>query len=965
MRDLYPPQAHAGSHLWSENDWSLTDGGTTNQPKPAGADHVHMTLNSVSVTLDENSAALDDFTLIGYVETLHLATFTLDIDGPAILDGTITSSGGVIEIEGNFTLTTGLSSDIYITLDGTGNVTCNGNSAGQVTNNTTGTNTVADAFAAYSWTNTAGEWDDGGFAHTIETDIIDNDVLTSTGTWTMTDNGNIQGGTFDTLVLAAPTKTSSLTGNTICKKLTLGTGTLDGAFRMDVQIGANGSIVQDAAADIDVTEFRVSVQAALLTNAALNTSAGTTQLNIRGNARTLRMTGDLNCGTNELYLNAVAAINAVTLDLATNDVALTAGDVVLGFAGAGNRGGILNTGTVVTITGAVIGGDATNKASNELNFPAGATVNLTGSITGTNIDTITAGAGVTITGGGTLTNLDTDPGNVVICQNMIDGGGNHVNYVFVGDATWDASTDDDWGDVTNWTPEREPVDGSTATFAGTEAGYPALPNANLPGAGVISFTFTGAYTVNINDDLLNGASVGLVTIDAAAARINPGANFAGAAISDGTLVIISGLTSSQAISVTGTLDIWHTLQMDPGMDVQMQLGGTITSGGAGVLDGDLLAVGNATVDWGGALDIIGSFDAQGFDITHTNLADGLNSLRVDLGPSNLDLGSNSADLFFLDIVIATLGPPVTATRALTARSWQSTGSAQYVDGGFDHNIKTDILDEATLLTSTGTWTMTGSGDIAGGSFAKLILAAAGETTALTATMICRELALGAGTLTGAYTVYFQPVGDNKLTQHADNMLTVAQMRIWPGAATVTIGEFDSSGATITNFYGDTADRTIRLTGPLTFGAAIIASGTAGQYVLLDLATNDQALTAGNVTLGAAGGGNKAGQLNLGPTSTITGDIKGGHTDNAGANVLTLAAGGTHNWSGSIVGTNIGDVTAGKGCVIQGRGRMSYMPNPGVDVDCRDMIDMGHNDDHYKFSYGAGATAATTSTSAGG
>jgi len=377
------------------------------------------------------------------------------------------------------------------------------------------------------------------------------------------------------------------------------------------------------------------------------------------------------------------------------------------------------------------------------------------------------------------------------------------------------------------------------------------------------------------------------------------------------------------------------------------------AGAAPILDGGFLAAGNCTVDWASTLDIIGSFDAGGFAVTHSNIgAVGINQITCDIADKNLDLGSTHADLKKIVILIQAA---TTATSTVTAKIWQMTGGS-YNDGGQAHNIDGDILDSGGTLVSTGTWTMTGTGNIAGGTFQKLVLAASTKTTSMTANTICKELELGAGTLDGAFILQVNISADNKIVQHADNTIDATQVTIQLLASPLNIAALDTSGGS-TKLLLQGNDRTAVMTGDLDCGTNEVrvnssANATVGR---LDLATNSRGFTAGDVVVGISAALDRGGRLDLGPTSTITGAITGGDATNKAANVITMPAGSTHTWSGSINGTNIDTITAGAGVVIRGGGTITACDgDPGNIVRCLGMVDGGGNHANYVFSSARGA-----------
>ncbi len=235
MRTLYPTQ-DAGPTNWSAASWSLADDNAKNQPKPVSGDMVIFTANSGGITLDENSAELAALTMTGYSSALGMGVNSIAVDGAVALAGTITASNGSeIECSGNFSAADILPDNLIVTLDGTGNVTTVSASAAALIINTAGTHTAASTQFWDSFTLTGGTYVDGGDAHTIAGSIIlSADTFTSTGTWTMTAEGELNSGgkIFAELIVGAgATFDATMTGDVRFKKATLAAEvTLKGAF---------------------------------------------------------------------------------------------------------------------------------------------------------------------------------------------------------------------------------------------------------------------------------------------------------------------------------------------------------------------------------------------------------------------------------------------------------------------------------------------------------------------------------------------------------------------------------------------------------------------------------------------------------------------------------------------------------------------------------------------------------------
>lgn len=115
-RTLYPSQ-DAGPTNWSAGSWSEADDNAKDQAKPTAEDTVIFTANSGAIDLDENSAALVSFIMIGYASTLAMATNNIDSQGDVGLDGTITADdGAVLYCGGDLVLTAGMTFDVDLAI---------------------------------------------------------------------------------------------------------------------------------------------------------------------------------------------------------------------------------------------------------------------------------------------------------------------------------------------------------------------------------------------------------------------------------------------------------------------------------------------------------------------------------------------------------------------------------------------------------------------------------------------------------------------------------------------------------------------------------------------------------------------------------------------------------------------------------------------------------------------------------
>lgn len=318
-----------------------------------------------------------------------------------------------------------------------------------------------------------------------------------------------------------------------------------------------------------------------------------------------------------------------------------------------------------------------------------------------------------------------------------------------GSGTWRATIDRDWVPDGNWLENQHPEDGHTASFDGNETGYggasgcDGLPNVNLPNnaAWTVHFSFTANYTLSLSA-LLAGAAAGDIEIDSAGAIINPFSNgpviddFGTATIRNGHLLIFAGAPyTGNVVLAGGALDLFQFI--NPGR-----------------LDGNVSAsADNSEVDWnkdaGGPGTLIGSFDAGGYTVTHSNPTGA--SLICD-NAANLNLG---ADVPELDIEIQA---DTVLTRALAALNVTMTAGILN-DGGLNSELLGSFVRNGGTFASTGIWTFSGSGNLKnaayGGRFGGLVISG---TMANTGIVYTRKATV-TGTLGGTTNelAFFQPI----------------------------------------------------------------------------------------------------------------------------------------------------------------------------------------------------------------
>lgn len=112
---------------WSDAKWSLADDDAQNEAKPAAGegDTLVFTANSAMLGINENSAALTDLTMTGYANSLVFnSTYTIDVDGDAILAGNFMGTG-TIQVAGDIEtkIGTSIASTVTIEHNGAGAIT--------------------------------------------------------------------------------------------------------------------------------------------------------------------------------------------------------------------------------------------------------------------------------------------------------------------------------------------------------------------------------------------------------------------------------------------------------------------------------------------------------------------------------------------------------------------------------------------------------------------------------------------------------------------------------------------------------------------------------------------------------------------------------------------------------------------------------------------------------------------------
>lgn len=208
-----------------------------------------------------------------------------------------------------------------------------------------------------------------------------------------------------------------------------------------------------------------------------------------------------------------------------------------------------------------------------------------------------------------------------------------------------------WDVPGNWLGASVPGNGDTASFDGGETG--GLPDANLPAAGTVSFMFLYPYTTQISD-MLDGAAIGGILVDAGGATIVPGADWSQATIHAGTLYAEGDRSSAAATSVEGP---GYLTVRDGTLTGDVSLDGGQLVLDDGVVCGAVTAQSDSLIDWCNVGGIVGSLDAGVYAIEHLGAEGGLLECTVT---ADLDLGGAAAGL---DVAIDSDGGGITVTLA--------------------------------------------------------------------------------------------------------------------------------------------------------------------------------------------------------------------------------------------------------------------------------------------------------------
>ena len=421
MATLYPSQD--ATQNWSAAEWSNADDNAQNQAKPSIGDTVIFTANSTAaMTLDENSAAgLASLTMTGYTGTLACGGNFIDVDGNAILDGTILALIGPqinIKCSGDLTLAAGMAigSTVGILLDGTGTLTTNGVEMGALTFNSAGTHAPQDNIILNgALTYTAGTWTRGTAAITLAASAILSWNTGPSRLYHLIVNNGV------TAILAADTKAGKVTNN---GAITTATGK---ALYVQVgEIGWWGSVLGTTSCKL-VVRNTTNSPGNDVTLADQDCEVSSTV------SHSMAMDGALDIGTGDLAVRSPNADFSVGLDMVK--YALTCNNIKLGATAANTGNGQLHLGSgIAKIAGNITEGNAAN-VGNEVDFDE-AYVQLDGDFDGTDFavnQTADGVAHIEGRGGSTISNIGAGAGSistVLHTHNCTARGGNDANVTF-------------------------------------------------------------------------------------------------------------------------------------------------------------------------------------------------------------------------------------------------------------------------------------------------------------------------------------------------------------------------------------------------------------------------------------------------------------------------------------------------------------------------------------------------------
>ena len=432
-RTLYPVQAPASMN-WSAATWALTDGGTADEVKPAAGDTVYFTANSGDVTVDENTNALAEFNMnpvTTYAGTLALGSYTLTVDGPCELCGTITGTGTIDAGEGTFEqrATVADAITLLLTTSGSHNIYWTG-SGGSININCAGTWTLQNNISAYAFTQTLGTFDPNEIATPL---TLNGEGCALTYVGGTVTNAPAE---FD-VIFAANGQSSWPSWTSRLHKLTVNEGAtltlagdtklinfvLDGTLALNAQtlsfylagndwwtqtgsVGGNGTVIFYASAD------------GCSNAGAIDVGSGELRVAATAAARTLTFSDNITCG----ILQAGEGSGGGTITAIVNG-ALTASSVVFGKAAVADCAGVLTLASsqVHRVTGA-IARHATNTSEAHAFNPQGRVI-LGGTFTGTGITVTPTSEGMIDAGGFGRVTAVTSTGRRLVVRRAVNAAG--------------------------------------------------------------------------------------------------------------------------------------------------------------------------------------------------------------------------------------------------------------------------------------------------------------------------------------------------------------------------------------------------------------------------------------------------------------------------------------------------------------------------------------------------------------
>ena len=495
------------------------------------------------------------------------------------------------------------------------------------------------------------------------------------------------------------------------------------------------------------------------------------------------------------------------------------------------------------------------------------------------------------------------------------------------DYTWDrAGADNDWENVNNWGGVAYPGDGDDALFDNAAL---EMPDTNLPTTGTIGFVFTADITVTLSD-LVNGATIGDVTVNSNGAYIiNDG--------SAGTINIADGVVEQSA---TGTVSF---VVSGAGAELYISgtttITGTITDGGAGgnvYADPDgptslstTFTTGTIVLNLDGGSEWVG--DVIG-NVTCFDDTTGTREITGDLTLSatgTLDT-SVDAETFFVDgNLVATNGSTIIG----------NAGGTVEVSGNYSRAGPTGTVTNLHLrMTGTGT-----AHSIYSSDYPLSFTVASTAVTTLDANMSVKKLVVEAGgemTGAGALHISYPSVDFIDIAGTVSNDIAVQQQYSRNNSGDIiTSGRFT---------YRATLARSTTMvqSGVLSAGSTLVLSGNYDNEIATLICTG-ASVVAGDVTLGFASGTDRAGALDV---SGVSGAVTIGDLVDAagGSSALVLGAKDITldgDWDGTDIAVTASGTVTGDDTMT-----LSNMGDPGAVVKVYGgVVDDGSNHENWVFS----------------